>query len=128
MNLIERCNERAPSALSSSASESPGKKSYGSQSPKSAKAEKDDRTGQLVVGSDTKTASDHYHEKAPSQHDTQSGMMTKLGLLKSGKLISRMMMERCNPLCTLKEKQGHGNSSLETMKQNQNCQWDPDHS
>ena len=44
MSLIAR----APSTLSSSASESPGKKSYGSQSPWSAKAEKDDRTGQPV--------------------------------------------------------------------------------
>ena len=45
MSLIAR----APSTLSSSASESPGKKSYESQSPWSAKAEKDDRTGQPVV-------------------------------------------------------------------------------
>ena len=44
MSLIAR----APSTLSSSASESPGKKSNGSQSPWSAKAEKDDRTGQPV--------------------------------------------------------------------------------
>ena len=39
MSLIAR----ASSTLSSSASESPGQKSYGSQSPWSAKAEKDDR-------------------------------------------------------------------------------------
>ena len=45
MSLIAR----TPSTLSSSASESPGKKSYGSQSPWSAKAEKDDRTEQPVV-------------------------------------------------------------------------------
>ena len=45
MSLIAR----APSTLSSLASESPGKKSYGSQSHWSAKAEKDDRTGQPVV-------------------------------------------------------------------------------
>ena len=45
MSLIAR----APSTLSSSASESPGKKSYESQSPWSAKAEKDDRKGQPVV-------------------------------------------------------------------------------
>ena len=49
MSLIAR----APSTLSSSASESPGKKSYESQSPWSAKAEKDDRTEQplsLLLG------------------------------------------------------------------------------
>ena len=40
MNLIAR----APSTLSSSASESPGKRSYESQSPLSAKAKMDDRT------------------------------------------------------------------------------------
>ena len=41
---------------------------------------------------------------------------------------TNLMIERSNPLCTLKEKQGHSNSSLETTKQNQNCHWDPDHS
>ena len=45
MSLIAR----APSTLSSSTSESPGKKSYESQSPWSAKAEKEDRTGGPVV-------------------------------------------------------------------------------
>ena len=33
-----------------------------------------------------------------TQHDNQGGMMTKLGLLKSGKLTNRWMLERCNPL------------------------------
>ena len=47
---------RDPSTLSSSASESPGKKSYGSQSPWSAKAEKDDRTEQPVVDRDVYSA------------------------------------------------------------------------
>ena len=44
---------RAPSTLSSSASESPGKKSYESQSPCNAKAEKYDRTVKPVVDRDT---------------------------------------------------------------------------
>ena len=57
MSLIAR----APSNLSSSASESSGKKSYESQSPWSAKAEKEDGTGQPVVGSDPRTAPDHKH-------------------------------------------------------------------
>ena len=48
MNLIAR----TPSHVSSSTSVSPGKKSYGNQNPWSAKAEKEDRTGQPVVGSD----------------------------------------------------------------------------
>ena len=44
---------RPPSTLSSSASESFGKKSCGSQSPRSAKAGKYDRKGRPVVGRDT---------------------------------------------------------------------------
>ena len=45
MSLIAR----APSTLSSSTSESPGKRSCGNQDPWSAKAEREDRTGQPVV-------------------------------------------------------------------------------
>ena len=58
MSLIAR----APSTLSSSASESLGKKRYGNQNPWSANAEKEDRTGQPVVGSDPRTAPGYYHE------------------------------------------------------------------
>ena len=47
---------RVPSTLSSSASESPVKKSFGNQSRWSAKAEKDDRTGQPVVDRDVYSA------------------------------------------------------------------------
>ena len=57
MSLIAR----APSTLSSSASESPVKRSYESQSPWSAKAEKYDRTGKPVVGRDTSHAPGHHH-------------------------------------------------------------------
>ena len=65
MSLIAR----APSNISSSTSESLGKRSYGSQdpwnqNPWSAKAEREDRPGQPVVGSDPKTASDYYHEQS----------------------------------------------------------------
>ena len=59
MSLIAR----VPSNISSSTSESPGKKSYGNQNPWSAKAEREDRPGQPVVGSDPKTASDYHHEQ-----------------------------------------------------------------
>ena len=48
MSLIAR----APSNLSSSTSESLGKRSYGNQNPWSAQAGKEERTGQPVVGSD----------------------------------------------------------------------------
>ena len=44
MNLIARSNERAPSVLSSTASESPGKTRHESQSPLSPQAEMYDRT------------------------------------------------------------------------------------
>ena len=54
---------RAPSTLLSSASESRGKKSYGSQSPWSVKAEKDDRTGQPVVDRDASHESVHHHKQ-----------------------------------------------------------------
>ena len=42
---------------------SPVKRSYGNQDSWSAIAEREDRTGQPVVGSDPKTASDYYHEQ-----------------------------------------------------------------
>ena len=62
---------RAPSNLSSSASESPEKRSNESQSPWSAKAEEYDRTGTPVVGRDTS----HAPVKARTQHATQDGTM-----------------------------------------------------
>ena len=49
--------------LSSSASESPGKKSYESQSPWSAKAEKDVRTDQPVVDRDASHESMHHQKQ-----------------------------------------------------------------
>ena len=86
MSLIAR----APSTLSSSASESPGKRSYESQSPWSANVEEYDRTGKSVVGRDTCHASGTTIDslKARTQQTAQDGTMTKLGLLKSGKLLS----------------------------------------
>ena len=47
--------------------------------------------------------------KALSQHATQSAMITKIGLLKSGKLTLRCVSDRGNPLSSLKEEQGHSN-------------------
>ena len=111
MSLIAR----APSTLSSSASKSPGKKSFESQSTWSAKAEKDDRTGQPVVASWART-----HESQSSfSHEKPSTLFWKK---------KKLMIERDNPLSTFKEAKGYSNSSLETTKQNQTCRWDPDHS
>ena len=56
MSLIAR----AHLTLSSSASESPGKRSYASQSPWSAKAEREDTTVKPVVGSDTSHEPGHH--------------------------------------------------------------------
>ena len=50
--------------VSSSTSVSPGKRSFGNQNPWSGKAEREDRPGQSVVGSDPKTASDYYREQS----------------------------------------------------------------
>ena len=55
---------RVPSTLSSSASESTVKKSFESQSPWSVKAEKNDRPGQPVVGSDPRTAPGQFTESS----------------------------------------------------------------
>ena len=60
MSLIAR----VPSNISSSTSVSPVKRSYGNQNPWSANAEREDRPGQPVVGSDSQTASDYYHEQS----------------------------------------------------------------
>ena len=86
MSLIAR----APSNLSSSASESPGKRSFESQSPLSMQAEKYDRTGKPVVAVTqvTSTATTTDSLKARTQQATQNGTMIKLGLLKSGKLMN----------------------------------------
>ena len=59
MSLIAR----APSTLSSSASESAGKRSYESQSPLSMQAEKYDRTVKPVVGRDTSHEPGHHHKQ-----------------------------------------------------------------
>ena len=58
LNLIGRSNERAPPALSSTASDSPEKTRHESQSPLSSHAEKYDRTVRPVVCRDT---SDERH-------------------------------------------------------------------
>ena len=57
MSLIAK----APSTLSSSASESPGKRDYESQSPQSVQAENHDRTVKPVVCRDTSYEQGHHH-------------------------------------------------------------------
>ena len=64
MSLIAR----APSTLSSSASESPEKRSYESQSPLSMQGEKYDRTEKPIVGRDTSHAPGHHHRVVESTY------------------------------------------------------------
>ena len=59
MSLIAR----APSNISSSTSESQGKRSYGNQNAWSAKAEREEGSGRPDIGSDRKTAFDHYYHE-----------------------------------------------------------------
>ena len=66
MNLIARSIERPPSALSSTASESPGKTRQESLSPLSAQAEMYDRTRKPVVCRDTSHERHRFVEKAHS--------------------------------------------------------------
>ena len=117
---------RALSNPSSSASESPGNRSYGNQNPWSAKAEKEDRKVQPVVGSDPRTALDYYHEQFTESSFSarySKWKITKLGLLKTGKLTNRWMMERGTS-----PNQVSFTRRPSTMEQNQNCQWNLDHS
>ena len=98
MNLIAR----TPSHVSSSASVSPGKRSYGNQNPWSTIAEKEERSGRPDIGIDRKEASDqYYHEQFKESfflQATQSGIMTVHGLLKSGNLILRCTSDRGDPM------------------------------
>ena len=81
MSLIAR----APSTLSSSASESPVKKSNGSQSPWSAKAEKNDGTRQPVVDRDVYSA--RY-----SRWDDDKAWINRWMLERDKKIWSRTMV------------------------------------
>ena len=95
MSLIAR----APSTLSSSASESPEKRSYEGQSPLSMQAEKYDRTGNplFAVTQVTSKATTTDLLKVRTQQATQNGTMIKHGLLKSGNLMNWWMIQRWNP-------------------------------
>ena len=125
MNLIARSNERAPSALSSTAPESPEKSRHESRSPLSSQAEKYDRTGNpLFARTRITSATDPLYTN--THQPTQNGTLLKIGLLKSWNLMDWWMIERWDPLFALKVERI--NSSLKTTERNQNCRSDPDHS
>ena len=107
---------RVPSNVSSSTSVSPVKRSYGSLSLWSAKAEKDDRTGQPVVERDVCSA--RY-----SGWDDD-----KACLLKSGKLIKLMDDRTWQPVVIPQREIRPQQFIIGNDKQNRNCQWNLDHS
>ena len=148
MNLIARSSERAPSALSFSASESPVKRSYESQSPLSAQAEMYDRTVKPVVCRDTSHERHRLVENAHSSSysewnidETWSSHEWKSDELMDDRTVrpalvntetpfwkkKKMTIERGDLLFALNEERLNI-SSLKTTKQNQICRWDPDHS
>ena len=69
-------NARAPSTLSSSASESPGKRSYESQSPLSLLTEMYDRTGGPVVCAHSTSCSEWNVDKTWSSQEWKSDELT----------------------------------------------------
>ena len=72
MNLVARCSERAPAALSSTAPESPGKTRHESQNPLSPQTEKYDRTGRPVVCAHSSSYSEWNIDKTWSSQEWKS--------------------------------------------------------
>ena len=72
MNLVSGCNERTPAALSSTASESPGKTRHESQTPLSPQAGKYDRTGRPVVCAHSSSYSEWNVDKTWSSQEWKS--------------------------------------------------------
>ena len=72
MNLVARCSERAPAALSSTASESPGKTRHESQNPLSPQAEKYERTVRPVVCAHSSSYSEWNIDKTWSSQEWKS--------------------------------------------------------
>ena len=68
---------RATSNLSSSTSESPGKRSYESQSPWSAKAQKDDRTGELELSLGSRSFLDRVNDQVRKRQKRSSMNVTE---------------------------------------------------
>ena len=72
MNFVSRCSERTPVALSSAASESPGKTRHESQTPLSPQTEKYDRTGRPVVCAHSSSYSERNIDKTWSSQEWKS--------------------------------------------------------
>ena len=72
MNLVARCSERTPAALSSTASESLGKTRHESQTPLSPQTKKYDRTGRPVVCAHSSSYSEWKVDKTWSSQEWKS--------------------------------------------------------
>ena len=77
MNLVARCSERAPAALSSVASESPEKTRHESQNPQSLQTEKYDRTVRPVVCAHSSSYSEWNVDKTWSSQEWKSDELMK---------------------------------------------------
>ena len=127
---------RVLSTLSSSASECPGKKSCESQSPWSAKAEKNDRPGQPVVDRDVNSArySRCDDDKAWSSQEwkadkwmddrTERPVVTSWG--ETHESQSSFFHEKTQHVIVDAE-EPHDRTG-QPVVYSQRCQWDPDHS
>ena len=122
MSVIARSIEWPPSALSSTASESPGKTRQ--ESP--AQAEMYDRTVKLVVCRETS------HERHRLVAKTHSSSCSEWNIDKTWSSQEwkshELMDDRIGKTCCLPSTRSLNISSLKTTKQNQICPWDPDHS
>ena len=97
MNLVLRFSERTPDVLAFTASESPRKTRYESQLPLSSWNEQRQITGRLVLEAHSSSYSEWNADK--------SGMLTRIGLLKSGNELmevrtGRPVYEQPPRLCT----------------------------
>ena len=72
MNLVPRCSEKTPVALSSTASESPVKTRHESHTPPSPQTEKYDRTERDVVYAHSSSYSEWNVDKTWSSQDCKS--------------------------------------------------------
>ena len=123
---LREAMKRAPSALSSIASESQGKTRHESLSILSPQGEKYDRTGSPVVCPQGRPHRSLVYAHSSSYSDINERLKHVSLVRTSFWKRRKITIVRGGPLFALKEKRI--NSLLETTKQNQNCHWDPDHS
>ena len=125
MSLIARSIERPRSALSSTASESPGKTRQESQSLLSAQAEMYDRTVKLVVCRDTS----HERHRLVCRHGGAHTFQTRFSREHKNVILEEEENhDRMVRLVVCLNGERLNFSSLKKTKHHQICRWDPDHS